>query len=199
MESDLHSMVSFASIKKLITAANMTSVARALMLFPIVYLLNTWEGGLAEFPMWAVFWIVMAMFSDYLDGWFARSYHEVSRFGKFLDPLADKIVIFGVLFFAKPVYNAIPGWFIAFIVIREILVFGLGYFVSKDSKREMQANRTGKWSIFLTSITFILMIFDLYPWADYLLYATVVTGSVSLLLYLKFYYYLYQVDVKKPA
>jgi len=169
------------------------------MLFPIVYLLNTWEGGLAQFPMWTVFWIILAMFSDYLDGWFARSYHEVSRFGKFLDPLADKIVIFGVLFFAKPISNAIPGWFVAFIVLRELFIFGLGYFVSKDSKREMQANRTGKWSIFLTSITFILMIFELNPWADYLLYITVAIGSISFLLYMKHYYHLYQVDVKKPS
>ncbi len=192
-------MVTYASMKKFFTAANVTSVARAFMVFPLVYLLNTWEGGIAEFPMWAVFWIIMAMFSDYLDGWFARSYHEVSRFGKFLDPMADKIVVFGVLFFAKPISQAIPGWFVAFIVLRELLIFGLGYYVSKDSKREMQANRTGKWSIFLTSITFILMIFDLYPWAEYLLYLTVLIGSISLVLYLKRYYHLYQVDVKNPS
>ncbi len=192
-------MVTYASMKKIFTAANVTSMARAFMVFPLVYLLNTWEGGIAQFPMWAVFWIIMAMFSDYLDGWFARSYHEVSRFGKFLDPMADKIVVFGVLFFAKPISQAIPGWFVAFIVVRELLVFGLGYYVSKDSKREMQANRTGKWSIFLTSITFILMIFDLNPWAEYLLYLTVLVGSISLVLYLKRYYHLYQVDVKKPS
>jgi len=187
------------SMRKFLTAANITSIVRAFMLFPLVYLLNTWDGLLANFPMWAVFWIIMAMFSDYLDGWFARSYHEVSRFGKVLDPLADKIVIFGVLFFAKPISQAIPGWFVAFIVLREILIFGLGYLVSKDSKRDMQANRTGKWSIFLTSITFILMIFRLYPWADYLLYITVAVGSVSFFFYMKRYYHLYQVDVKKPS
>lgn len=191
-------MAPFASIKKFFTAANITSVVRAFMVFPIVYLLNTWEGGIAEFPLWAIFWIVMAMFSDYLDGWFARSYHEVSRFGKFLDPIADKIVIFGVLFFAKPVAEAVPGWFVAFIIIRELLIFGLGYLVSKDSKRDMQANRTGKWSIFLTSITFILIIFQLDPWAGYLLYTTVTIGSFSLFFYMKRYYHLYQVDVKKP-
>ncbi len=184
-------------MNKLITAANTTSVARALMVFPIVYLLNAWDGELVNFPMWAAFWIAMAIFSDYLDGWFARSYHEVSRFGKFLDPLADKIVIFGILFFAKPIADTIPGWFVIFIVLRELFIFGLGYLVSKDSKREMQANRTGKWSIFLTSITFILMIFKLYPWADYLLYLTVATGSVSFILYMKYYYHLYQVDVKQ--
>ncbi len=169
------------------------------MLFPIVYLLNSWEGGIENFPLWAVFWITLAMFSDYLDGWFARSYHEVSRLGKFLDPIADKIVIFGVMFFAKPISKAIPGWFVAFIIIREILIFGLGYWVSKDSKREMQANRTGKWSIFLTSITFILMIFELDPWADYLLYTTTIVGLVSLMYYLKRYYHLYQVDIKKSS
>ena len=186
-------------MKKCFTAANVTSLARAFMVFPLVYLLNTWEGGIAQFPMWAVFWIILAMFSDYLDGWFARSYHEVSRFGKFLDPLADKIVIFGVLFFAKPISTAIPGWFVAFIIIRELLIFGLGYYVSKESKRDMQANRTGKWSIFLISITFILMIFQLNPWADYLLYITVAVSSISLLFYMKRYYHLYQVDVKKPS
>ncbi len=182
---------------KLFTAANLTSVARALMVFPLVYTLNAWSGELADFPMWAVFWIILAMFSDYLDGWFARSYHEVSRFGKFLDPLADKIVIFGVLFFAKPISQVIPGWFVAFIVIREILIFSSGYFVSKDSKRDMQANRTGKWSIFLTSITFILLIFKLHPWAEYFLYATVVIGSISFVFYMKHYYHLYQIDVKR--
>lgn len=174
----------------------MTSVARGFMVFPIVYLLNGWDGNLINFPMWAVFWIIMSLVSDYLDGWFARSYHEVSRFGKFLDPLADKIVIFGVLFFAKPVSSAIPIWFVIFSVLREALIFGLGYLVSKNSKREMQANRTGKWSIFLTSITFILMIFKLYPWADYLLYLTLVFASLSLFFYMKHYYHLYQVDVK---
>lgn len=182
---------------KLITAANTTSVARGLMVFPIVYYLNVWDGKLINFPMWAVFWITMSIISDYLDGWFARSYHEVSRFGKFLDPLADKIVIFGVLFFAKPVSTAIPGWFVIFIVLREVLIFGLGYLVSKNSKREMQANRTGKWSIFLTSITFILMIFKLHPWADYLLYFTVFLATISFILYMKHYYHLYQVDVKQ--
>jgi len=182
---------------RIINAANFTSLARALMVIPIVYLLNAWDGVLANFPMWAVFWITIAIFSDYLDGWFARSYHEVSRFGKFLDPLADKIVIFGVLFFAKPISSSIPDWFIAFIVIRELLVFGLGYMVSKDSKREMQANRTGKWSIFFTSVTFILMIFKLDPWAEYFLYATVTLGAASLLFYMKYYYHLYLVDVKK--
>jgi len=183
---------------KLLNAANFTSLARALMVIPIVYYLNTWDSVLAHFPMWAVFWIVLGIFSDYLDGWFARSYHEVSRLGKFLDPLADKIVIFGVLFFATPISQAIPAWFTAFIIVREILIFGLGYFVSKDTKREMQANRTGKWSIFLTSVTFILMIFKLDPWADYLLYATVAVGAASLFFYLRYYYHLYQVDVKKP-
>ncbi|MEA3288236.1 MAG: CDP-alcohol phosphatidyltransferase family protein [Candidatus Marinimicrobia bacterium] len=189
-------MINLLKNKKLLTAANATSAARALMVFPIVYLLNIWDGQLANFPVWAAFWIAMAIFSDYLDGWFARSYHEVSRLGKFLDPVADKIVIFGVLFFAKPISQSIPNWFIAFIIFREVFIFALGYLVSKDSKREMQANRTGKWSVFLTSITFILLIFKLQPWADYLLYLTTAVGSVSFVLYMKYYYHLYQVDVK---
>jgi len=44
-----------------------------------------------------------------------------------------------------------------------------------------------------------LMIFQLDPWADYLLYTTVAIGSISLFFYMKRYYHLYQVDVKKPS
>lgn len=183
-------------MRKFFTAANTTSVARALMVVPIVYYLNTWDGKLANFPMWAVFWIVLGIVSDYLDGWFARYYHEVSRLGKFLDPAADKIVVFGVLFFARPVYEAIPAWFIIFVVLREALIFGLGYLVSKDSKREMQANRTGKWSIFITSLTFILMIFKIDPWATYFLYLSTGLAATSFFFYMKHYYHLYLVDVK---
>jgi len=187
-----------SGMQKYFTAANATSVARALMVLPIVYLLNTWNGVLRDFPMWAIFWITLAIFSDYLDGWFARSYQEVSRLGKFIDPVADKIVIFGALFFARPISEAIPTWFIVFVVTRELIIFTCGYLVTRESKREVQANRTGKWSIFLTSLTFILVIFKLYPWAEYGLYATVLAGSASLYFYLKHYYQLYLVDVKHP-
>lgn len=172
-------------------------MARALMVFPIVILLNRWDGVLANFPMWAVFWILMGIISDYLDGWFARYYHEVSRLGKFLDPMADKIVLFGVLFFARPVSEAIPLWFVLFVVFREAAIFGVGYFVSKDTKREMQANRTGKWAIFLTTITFILFIFKIDPWAWYVLLISTLLSGISFFFYMQHYYHLYKVDVKK--
>ena len=167
------------------------------MAIPIVYLLDAWNGVLADFPMWAAFWISLAIFSDYLDGWFARSYDEVSRVGKFIDPVADKVVIFSAMFFARPIHEVIPLWFILFILVREALIFAIGYWVTRESKREVQANRTGKWSIFLTSITFILIIFKLHPWADYLMYITVGVGLASLYFYLKHYYQLYLIDVKQ--
>ncbi len=179
-----------------LTLANLVSLARAFMAIPIVMLLNRWDGHLVSFPMWAVFWIGLAVFSDFLDGWFARSYHEVSWLGKLLDPVADKVVIFSAVLFAHPIRDVIPLWFLLFMVIREVLIAGIGLWVTKDTRRELGANRTGKWTIFFTSITLLLIVFRLDPWSVYLLFASVILGCISLYFYLYVYYQYYR-DLEK--
>lgn len=175
-------------VQRYFTLANLMSAARAFMAIPIVVLLNGWDGKLAHFPLWALFWIILAVFSDFLDGWFARSYHEITLVGKILDPIADKIVIFAVLLFAEPVAERVPLWFLLYAILREALILFLGYAVNREGKHEVGANRTGKWSIFVLTLTLLLMIFQLEPWADYFMYLSVFLGSVSLYFYLRQYY-----------
>lgn len=183
-------------MRRIFTLANIVSFSRALMAIPIVILLNRWDGHLVNFPLWAVFWIALAVFSDFLDGWFARSYHEVSWFGKILDPIADKIVILAAIFFAAPIRDRIPLWFVIFVVVRELLIALPGLWVTKDSRRQLQANRTGKISVLVLSLTLLLLIFKLDPCSYYMLLLSVAMGAVSLAFYLYEFYRFYREDIK---
>jgi len=167
------------------------------MVVPIVVSLNRWDLNANRLPMAATIWIALAILSDFFDGWFARSYKEVTRIGKMLDPIADKVVIFGSCFFAVPINSTVPLWFILFIFFRDASVSLIGLWVTKDSKRELQANRTGKWSLAFTSSTIILFIFQIYPWANYVLAFTVLLNSVSWIFYMRLYYIYFVVDVKQ--
>ena len=189
--------VRLRNLKQYATIPNAISLARAFMVVPIVVSLNRWDLNANRLPMAATIWIALAILSDFFDGWFARSYKEVTRIGKMLDPIADKVVIFGSCFFAVPINSTVPLWFILFIFFRDASVSLIGLWVTKDSKRELQANRTGKWSLAFTSSTIILFIFQIYPWANYVLAFTVLLNSVSWIFYMRLYYIYFVVDVKQ--
>jgi len=66
------------------------------------------------------FWIfLISAIRDFLDGWFARRYHETTQLGKFLDPLADKFLTTAA-FLAFVQLNIIPLWMVLIIIIRDI-------------------------------------------------------------------------------
>ena len=188
-----------ANFKRYITIPNAISLARAFMVIPIVINLNRWDMATSRIPTAATIWIALAIMSDFFDGWFARSYKEVTRIGKMLDPIADKVVIFGSFLFAAPINTTVPLWFIIFIIGRDATVSLIGLWVTKDSKRELQANKTGKWSLAFTASTIILFIFQVYPWAYYVLGATVLLNTISWSFYMRLYYIYFVVDVKPDA
>ncbi|MCF7796198.1 MAG: CDP-alcohol phosphatidyltransferase family protein [Lentisphaeria bacterium] len=188
-----------ANLKQYITIPNAISLARAFMAIPIVLSLNKWDMSTTRIPTAATIWIALAILSDFFDGWFARSYKEVTRIGKMLDPIADKVVIFASFLFATPINTTVPLWFILFIIGRDATISLIGLWVTKDSKRELQANRTGKWSLAFTASTIILFIFQVYPWAYYVLGATVLLNSISWIFYLRLYYIYFVVDVKRDS
>ena len=183
--------------KGFLTFANLVSLSRALMAIPIIILLNNWDGKISHFPPYAVFWITLAIFSDYLDGRIARTYHEVSRVGKMLDPIVDKVVIIAVLLFSKPFADRIPAWFIYFIIIRDVLIAGIGLIVTRKTKRDLNANKTGKWSIFIMTIAVILALLKVHPYDKIILGLSVGFALVSWIFYMRLYFNYYKVDIKK--
>jgi len=67
----------------------------------------------------------VAILTDIVDGYYARKYGEVSRIGKFLDPLADKILIISAYISFTFVNDLIPVWMVILIFIRDLMVTGL--------------------------------------------------------------------------
>ncbi len=89
---------------------------------PVVVLLLLFPGKLASFLGGICF--VLAGATDFLDGFLARRQRLVSRFGKFLDPLADKLLVSAALIMLIPM-GRVPAWMAFLIVGRELAVTGL--------------------------------------------------------------------------
>ena len=89
---------------------------------PIVVLLFAWDFPNHDY--WATAVFVVAMATDQIDGWLARRRGVSSALGKLLDPVADKVLVLAALVMLVG-EGVAPGWMIALIVVREILVSGL--------------------------------------------------------------------------
>jgi CDP-diacylglycerol--glycerol-3-phosphate 3-phosphatidyltransferase len=103
-------------------------------------------------PYWA--WLAFAMFlvaaiTDFVDGWLARAWGQVTQFGRLADPFADKILVCGamVLLVGFPDTAAIlPGWVVVVILAREFLVTTLRA-ASEAAGHAFPADRLGKWKM----------------------------------------------------
>jgi CDP-diacylglycerol--glycerol-3-phosphate 3-phosphatidyltransferase len=100
---------------------NILTVAR-IAAIPLLVLLLCFPGQLASFLAACTF--VLAGATDFLDGFFARRHRLVSRFGKFMDPLADKLLVSAALIMLIPL-GRVPAWMAFIIVGRELAVTGL--------------------------------------------------------------------------
>ena len=97
------------------------TVAR-IVAVPIVVLLFAWD--FTNHAYWATAVFVVAMATDQIDGWLARRRGTSSPLGKLLDPVADKVLVLAALVMLVG-EGVAPGWMVALIVVREILVSGL--------------------------------------------------------------------------
>lgn len=106
------------------TASKITLVRVALIPFFMVFLLLNIGGG-AEWLRWAALaTFVVASVSDFLDGYIARHCNQVSDFGKFLDPLADKLLVTSA-FIMFVEWGRMPAWAVVLVVAREFAISGL--------------------------------------------------------------------------
>jgi CDP-diacylglycerol---glycerol-3-phosphate 3-phosphatidyltransferase len=74
--------------------------------------------------LWAAAIFAIASITDWLDGYLARRMGIVTVFGKFLDPIADKLIVMSVLIMILP-YGRAPAWMVLIILGREIIITGL--------------------------------------------------------------------------
>lgn len=142
--------------KSIWTPANVVTCARV-VLVPVWLLVaelsrdwgaapNHYEGALVV----AVFYILLSL-TDKLDGHLARSRGEVTTFGKFLDPIADKLVVVVSLCYLLEVQMVSP-WVLLVVVAREFLVSGLRMVVASKGV-VIAASSLGKWKTATTMVS----------------------------------------------
>ncbi|KRN75146.1 hypothetical protein IV73_GL000907 [Weissella kandleri] len=143
---------------------NKLTVFRIILIpiFAIVLMLptNIW-GGDAQLPtthLIATIIFVVASLTDTADGQIARRQHLVTNFGKFADPLADKLLVMTALVFFVQ-FQWVPAWVVALIVIRELAVTGLRTLIVENNGTVMAAAMPGKikTSTQMLAITFYLL------------------------------------------
>ena len=110
-----------AYLTEAVTLPDQLTVARAASV-PLVVLLYAWDFPHNEY--WATVIFCIAMATDWLDGRIARRRGVTSQLGTLLDPIADKVLVLAVLVMLID-EGVWPGWMVAAIVAREILISGL--------------------------------------------------------------------------
>lgn len=121
------------------------------------------------------FFLIIA-FSDFLDGYIARKFNQVSDLGKLLDPLADKILVTTLLLFFTQ-YGKIEFYWTAIIVFREYAVLGLRSFAALKNI-VIKADIYGKIKTVLQFILICFLIMDI-PGYDTLIILTVIVTTLS--------------------
>ena len=109
-------------------------------------------------------WIALGIFivaslTDFLDGYIARKYNLVTNFGKFMDPLADKLLVCSALI-CLVALERIPAWMVIVIIAREFIISGFRL-VASDNGVVIAASYWGKFKTTFQIIMICLMIADL--------------------------------------
>ena len=136
--------------------ANKLTILRVVMIpaFLLVLYLNVPHAN-----YWALVIFAAASITDTLDGYIARHYNQITDFGKFMDPWAEKcLVTAAMLWFVEA--GQMPAWALLIVIVREFAVSGLRM-VAADSGRVIAAGWSGKVKTAASMVCIILMLLPL--------------------------------------
>lgn len=147
-----------------------------IILAPLCITFILWDVPHSRIIAFSIY--VLASLTDALDGYFARRMHKISDFGKYFDPLADKILNISVLFSLALTVNALWCWSaVSIIVMREIAVAFVRRWGSPNGISRA-ANNNGKIKIFAQIFAVCALILDVAI-APYLLWLAVIFSLYS--------------------
>ncbi len=136
-----------------------------------------WLGISLTFIIMNIIFIV-ASITDKLDGYIARSRNQITTFGKFLDPLADKILVLSALVMLVE-FGKIPAWIPIIVLVREFLVSGYRLVAVEKGGKVIAASIWGKLKTVTQMIAIILIFIDKYNFCDFLRATTDKVQAVS--------------------
>ena len=151
--------------------ANRLTIARIIMIplfllimcFPkdVLGMVNVFHSNLSVSWVLAMIIFTIASITDFLDGYLARKYHLITNFGKFADPLADKLLVM-TAFITLVGASVIPMWIVAVIVCRELAVTGLRLLLVNDGE-VLAAAWPGKVKTATQMLAIIFLLIDDFP------------------------------------
>jgi len=172
---------------KILNLPNTLTLAR-IVLIPVLCIL--YYIGFPGWNYWAAAIFIIASLTDLFDGMAARKMGLVSNFGKFMDPIADKLLVMASLLIIQEWRN-MPSYINIVLIGREFIISGFRQ-VAADRGVVIAAGKTGKWktAVQMTGISIIFLdniLFNLIgiPMGEILLYASVVLSIISCVEYIK--------------
>jgi CDP-diacylglycerol---glycerol-3-phosphate 3-phosphatidyltransferase len=184
--------------EELLNAPNLLTLGRVALIPLFLYLLS-YENRRNSFLAAAIYSV--AALSDWVDGWLARVSGKVTTLGKFLDPLADKVIVLSALVMLVRLGRA-PVWVVVVILAREFLISGLRT-IAVSEGLVIPASQRGKWktSLQLTGIICLMLHYhfaidylfgtamtDFQTVGSALLYLSLVPAFVSAVEYVRAFY-----------
>lgn len=161
------------------TLPNLLSLTRVLFLVPILYLLRRPDPAS---DLWAFVLLFVAGLSDLLDGFLARARGEVSPSGKIVDPLADKILIGGLILYLGAERD-FPLWLVVLVLVRDLgLVLVAALFLRRD-RVVFAADWSGKLTTFFLLCLIVVHILEWRSWYDALTVLAAVALGLSYVSY----------------
>ncbi|MFR8172281.1 MAG: CDP-diacylglycerol--glycerol-3-phosphate 3-phosphatidyltransferase [Marvinbryantia sp.] len=136
---------------------NKLTTLRMILIIPFVICMLVGKSGNLRFLALAIF--VIASMTDWLDGYLARKNHLVTNFGKFMDPLADKLLVSAAMICLVEL-GRLPAWIVIIIISREFAISGFRL-IASDNGIVIAAGWWGKFKTTAQMIMIILLIADL--------------------------------------
>lgn len=165
---------------------NKLTILRVIMIpFFLIFMLTDFMGANGKYIALALF--AIASFTDFLDGYLARKYKLVTNFGKFMDPLADKLLVSAALISFVEL-QTLPAWIVITIISREFIISGFRL-VASDNGVVIAASYWGKFKTVTQMVMIILLIIDFQTsffviLENIFIYLALILTIVSLLDYL---------------
>ena len=155
------------------TLASKITLVRVLLIpaYMATMYLSGGQAGLWMYLSLAIF--IVASLTDFVDGYIARHYNQVTDFGKFLDPLADKLLVIAAMsMFCE--WGTFPAWALMIVLTREFAVSGLRM-VAGPKGKVIAAGRSGKIKTFSTMVGLcVMMAFPQVGWISLVVMAVIV-------------------------
>jgi cardiolipin synthase len=160
---------------RIVTVPNVLSLFRLILIPVFLWLLILGDYG------WALLVLVVSGLTDFVDGYVARHFNQISRLGQVLDPAADRLFIFSTLI-GLAWQHIIPWWLVAIIIARDVLLLVLGFVLANHRYGPLPVHHLGKMGTFALLAAMPLLVVgeafpDVAPFSDPIAWAGALWGA----------------------